>query len=122
MKVHGKSKMKKAFCEPGNISFCPPIAIASVFSLQQKGGMSSSLSSLEIQRSEANGGNVTYTNKEALQDDFAKGEIVLHPGDIKTAATNIMIRVLEIISQSIQSDKNVVAASKSLKAAAKKKK
>ena len=24
-KVHGKSKMKKAFCEPGNVDFCPPI-------------------------------------------------------------------------------------------------
>jgi hypothetical protein len=57
-----------------------------------------------------------------LQDDFVQGEQVLHPGDIKTAATNIIIGILETITKSIQSDKNAVAASKTLKAAAKKKK
>merc|ERR1712157_535244 len=37
-KVHGKSKMKKAFCEPGNVSFCPPISLASAFTFDIGGG------------------------------------------------------------------------------------
>ena len=36
-KVHGKSKMKKAFCEPGNVGFCPPIELLAYF-----GGLSDS--------------------------------------------------------------------------------
>ncbi len=31
VKVHGKSKMKRAFCKPGNIGFCHPIELLAYF-------------------------------------------------------------------------------------------
>ena len=44
-KVHGKSKMKKDFCELGNITFNPPITLLSTFS-------STKNSSIKISRSD----------------------------------------------------------------------
>jgi len=32
LQVHGKSKMRKAFCEYSNTEFCPPIVVASALS------------------------------------------------------------------------------------------
>ena len=59
-KVHGKSKMKKAFCEPGNVEFCPPIELLAYF-----GGLDSGGKEVTISRSPENGGDVTYTTKAA---------------------------------------------------------
>lgn len=107
-KVNGKSKMKKAFCEPGNLKFCPPITLANVFATVD----------IEIKRSPDNGGDVVYKNQADMESDFKSG--ALHPGDLKAAASAIMISVLEKISTEIKSDKDVTKASKSLKAFAKK--
>lgn len=107
--------MKKAFCEPGNISFCPPISIALTF-VFNKG------ESFEIKRTDENGGNKLYTTKQQLEDDFVQGEMILHPGDLKASATTVIVAVLEGITKSIQSDKAAVASSKTLKAFSKKKK
>ena len=53
LKVHGKSKMKKAFCEPGNVGFCPPIEVFAYFGGFENG------KSITISRSPNNGGDVT---------------------------------------------------------------
>merc|ERR1711935_465567 len=53
-KVNGKSKMKKAFCEPKNIDFCPPISIASAFAF---GDEADSTGEMIISRSPENGGD-----------------------------------------------------------------
>lgn len=107
-KVHGKSKMKKAFCEPGNISFCPPIVLANEFALCH----------IEIKRSSENGGDVIYKDQAGMKADFEKG--ALHPGDLKAAASTIMVSILDKISTKIKGDKDTVKASKTLKAFAKK--
>ena len=64
-------KMKRAFCEPGNVEHCPPITLtdACVFAA---GG------ALDIRRKEDNGGDKRYTHIEELQADFKAG--ALHPG------------------------------------------
>ena len=64
-------KMKRAFCEPGNVEHCPPITLtdACVFAA---GG------ALDIRRKEDNGGDKRYTHIEELQADFKAGG--LHPG------------------------------------------
>ncbi len=64
-------KMKRAFCEPGNVEHCPPITLtdACVFTT---GG------ALDISRKEDNGGDKRYTHIEELQADFKAG--ALHPG------------------------------------------
>jgi hypothetical protein len=53
-KVHGKSKMKKAFCEPGNVDFCLPIEVFAHF-----GGLENG-KTITISQSPDNGGDVTY--------------------------------------------------------------
>jgi hypothetical protein len=38
VKVHSKSKMKRAFCEPGNVGFCLPIELLAYFGGLDGGG------------------------------------------------------------------------------------
>lgn len=107
-KVHGKSKLKKAFCEPENIDFCPPTALAVAFGPAE----------ITIKRSPENGGDVTYRSKEEMEVDFKSGS--LHPGDLKASSTAIMVGVLEKIASAIKSDSDATKASKALKAFQKK--
>mmetsp|Transcript_3202 Transcript_3202/g.5895 ORF Transcript_3202/g.5895 Transcript_3202/m.5895 type:complete len:776 (-) Transcript_3202:38-2365(-) len=114
-KVHGKSKMKKAFCEPGNVGFCPPIAVACALTFGFNG---SGDGEITVKRSEDNGGDVTYKNRADIESDFANGD--LHPGDLKAASTLIMVSTLDKLSSGIKSDGDVTKASKALKAYQKK--
>jgi len=107
-KVHGKSKMKKAFCEPGNTKFCPPIILS----------IALGSSNVVIKRSAENGGDVTCTSQLEMETIFENGS--LHPGDLKATACAIMVNVLEKISIAIKADKDVTKASKTLKALEKK--
>lgn len=108
-KVHGKSKMKKAFCEPGNVDFCPPIVTSFAFAA---GG------EIAISRSEENGGDVTYTRQADMEADFQSG--ALHPGDLKAAAFGIMVATLTRLADGIKADPDAAKAGKCLKQAEKK--
>jgi tyrosyl-tRNA synthetase len=111
--VHGKSKMKKAFCEPGNISFCPPITLAATFSLGE-GNEGSFL----VHRSAENGGDRLYETSSELEKEFADG--TLHPGDLKAATTALMFGILEKVAAGIKVDAEALKASKTMKAFQKK--
>ncbi len=106
--------MKKAFCEPGNVEFCPPIVLCSafVFSKVIPSG------ELLVQRSDENGGNVTYKNREDLERDFGSGN--LHPGDLKATASNVMVEILERVSRALQQEDKANKAAKAIKAFVKK--
>lgn len=95
--------MKKAFCEPGNTDFCPPIALSLFFS----GG------EILIKRSEENGGDVTYKTQEEIERDFTSG--ALHPGDLKAFASTTMVATLDKLSTGIKGDADTTKASKALK-------
>ena len=112
-KVNGKSKMKKAFCEPGNVEFCPPIELLAYF-----GGLDGDGEGVTISRSPENGGDVTYTTKSAVRKDYESG--ALHPGDLKGATSTIMVQVLTKMSNEIKADKDAAKAVKALKAFEKK--
>ena len=114
MKVHGKSKMKKAFCEPKNIIFCPPIALASAFTFDFTEGSGE----MTVKRSEENGGDIMFKNIGDLEASFADES--LHPGDLKAATSLIMVGILEKIAGGIKADADATKASKALKALAKK--
>ena len=108
--------MKKAFCEPGNVMFCPPIALASTFAF---GPPATEGGAVVVKRSEENGGDCTYHSTAELERDFANGS--LHPADLKAAVSVIMVNnVLEKLSQAIKADKAALKASKDLKAFQKK--
>ena len=107
--------MKKAFCEPGNVGLCPPIAVACALTFGFNGGGDGEIT---VKRSEDNGGDVTYKNRADIESDFANG--ALHPGDLKAASTLIMVSTLDKLSSGIKSDGDVTNASKALKAYQKK--
>ncbi len=110
-KQHGKAKMKKAFCEPGNLAFCPPIALASFFALQHGPGV------VAITRTAENGGDITYQSAAAIAADFASG--ALHPGDLKEFAGKTVTDVLQRITDATK-DKELANSKKALQAFAKK--
>jgi tyrosyl-tRNA synthetase len=110
-KQHGKAKMKKAFCEPGNLAFCPPIALVSFFALQHGAG------SVAITRTPENGGDITYETAAAIAADFSSG--ALHPGDLKEYAGKTMSDVLQRIADATK-DKDIANSKKALQAFAKK--
>jgi len=84
-----KKKLKKAFCEPGNItdngvlSFCKYV----IFPVALKG------EKFTINRPDQHGGDVNFANFEELEQSFAKEEI--HPGDLKSAVERYLNRLLD---------------------------
>eukprot|EP00538_Stauroneis_constricta_P006208 CAMPEP_0119567746 /NCGR_PEP_ID=MMETSP1352-20130426/36844_1 /TAXON_ID=265584 /ORGANISM="Stauroneis constricta, Strain CCMP1120" /LENGTH=731 /DNA_ID=CAMNT_0007617035 /DNA_START=67 /DNA_END=2262 /DNA_ORIENTATION=+ len=114
-KAHGKSKMKKAFCEPGNVTFCPPITLASTFFF---GYGNEPTGEMVIKRSEENGGDIVFKQRSDIEAGFADES--LHPGDLKTAVAAKMVEIIEKLSSSIKADSNLVKQSKALKALHKK--
>eukprot|EP00420_Gonyaulax_spinifera_P026143 CAMPEP_0197897592 /NCGR_PEP_ID=MMETSP1439-20131203/42268_1 /TAXON_ID=66791 /ORGANISM="Gonyaulax spinifera, Strain CCMP409" /LENGTH=735 /DNA_ID=CAMNT_0043518231 /DNA_START=47 /DNA_END=2254 /DNA_ORIENTATION=+ len=83
--IEVNKKVKKAFCEPGNTSFCPPIEwIAELLPLQKE---------FVVSRKPDNGGDKSYTSANELRQDFASGS--LHPGDLKPAVSRMLNAALE---------------------------
>ena len=103
--------MKKAFCEPGNTVFCPPIALATVFCLKKE-------TPLVISRPEENGGICQYEDLSRLEKDFQSE--ALHPGDLKAGVSAAVMDVFKNLSNAIKADKEAVQATKTLKAFQKK--
>merc|ERR1712226_1440925 len=92
-----EKKLKKASCEPGNItdngvlSFCKFV----IFPVALKGGK------FIITRDEKNGGNVEFDDFEALEATFAKEEV--HPADLKAAVEKYLNRLLEPVRKVFES-------------------
>lgn len=68
-----KRKIKRAFCEPNNVNFNPPLSLAIALAL----GLDNQL---ELQK--------VYTSRDSLVDAFASGEI--HPSELKPAVTMVV--------------------------------
>merc|ERR1712018_132660 len=92
-----KKKLKKAFCEPGNIadngvlSFCKFV----IFPVALKG------EKFKIARPEAHGGNVEFEDFDSLEAAFGKEEI--HPGDLKSAAETYLNRLMDPVRKIFES-------------------
>ncbi|KAK2588844.1 hypothetical protein KPH14_001714 [Odynerus spinipes] len=86
-----KKKLKKAFCEPGNITDNGILSFSKhvIFPLLSEG------ESYNVPRSEEFGGDISFATYEALESAFAKEEI--HPGDLKNAAEVYINRLLDPI-------------------------
>jgi len=96
-KAEVKKKVNQAFCEPGNVSKNPVLALieALVFT-SHVSSPDSPTPSLQISRSEEHGGNLEYSNFEDLQADFESQKV--HPSDLKPAA---VAQVLKTYSNSL---------------------
>merc|ERR1719291_1260308 len=92
-----KKKLKKAFCEPGNItdngvlSFCKFV----IFPVALKG------EKFTIERPEQHGGNAYFEDYEDLEQAFGKEEI--HPGDLKAAVEKYLNRLLDPVRKVFES-------------------
>lgn len=91
-----KKKLKKAFCEPGNIEENGVLAfvkhvIYPVFLRDAK---------FVVPRSEKHGGNLEYDSYEQLEKNFAEQQ--LHPGDLKLAVEAYINKLLGPIRQAFQ--------------------
>ncbi|EOD06982.1 hypothetical protein EMIHUDRAFT_68570 [Emiliania huxleyi CCMP1516] len=108
-------KMKKAFCEPGNTAFCPPLAVARELVL----GCGASL---EVKRREEDGGDRAFGKADGgqLASEFAAG--ALHPGDLKPAVRDAAWGTLSRVRAAVAADKALAAAEKEVAKAAKKNK
>lgn len=86
-----KKKLKKAFCEPGNITDNGLLSFVKhvLFSLFKEG------EGFLVPRKPDNGGDVTYLTYQELEDSFAKQE--LHPADFKPAVELYINRLLDPI-------------------------
>lgn len=71
-----KKKLKKAFCEPGNVADCPLLDVLKLLILPLN-------ASFSVTRKEEFGGNKVYTTYQQVVDDFEN--LSLHPGDLKNS-------------------------------------
>jgi tyrosyl-tRNA synthetase len=67
-------KIKKAFCEPQNVQYCPPLTLAREVCFRFGG-------EVVIKRKPDDGGDKAFKTIEELTADFAAG--TLHPADLK---------------------------------------
>uniref|UniRef100_A0A8C5SHA7 Tyrosine--tRNA ligase n=1 Tax=Laticauda laticaudata TaxID=8630 RepID=A0A8C5SHA7_LATLA len=89
-----KKKLKKAFCEPGNVENNGVLSFIKhvLFPLR---------SEFVILRDERWGGNKTYTSYGDLEKDFA--EQVVHPGDLKNSIEVALNKLLDPIREKFNS-------------------
>jgi len=92
-----KKKLKKAFCEPGNIAdngvltFCKYVIFPVVLKKDEK---------FVIERKPEHGGNVEYDKFEDLEAAFAKEDVF--PLDLKTAVEAYLNRLLEPVRKKFE--------------------
>lgn len=94
-----KKKLKKAFCEPGNIENNGVLSFVKhvLFSLFPKG------EKFIIPRNAEHGGDLIYENYESMEEDFAKEK--LHPGDLKAGVEIYINKLLEPIRKTFEDPK-----------------
>jgi tyrosyl-tRNA synthetase len=108
-------KLKRAFCEPGNVDFCPPISLAEELVMAHGGG-----AEFVVARADDNGGPQRFATAAALRDAFKSGE--LHPGDLKPSVRDGANAVLERVRAAVAADKSLKEAEKELAKVLKRKK
>jgi len=91
-----KKKLKKAFCEPGNLEDNGVLAFVKhvLFPLFKN-------EDFVVHRDEANGGNAVYKDYASLEADFKS--VSLHPGDLKAGVETYLNRLLDPIRKKFES-------------------
>lgn len=89
------SKIKGAFCPECTIEGNPVLQYVEYLIFPK-------LKSLEVSRTDSNGGNKLYTSYGELEADFASG--ALHPGDLKPAVAKAVNAMLQPVRDHFKND------------------
>jgi tyrosyl-tRNA synthetase len=104
--IEVNKKVKKAFCEPSNVSFCPPIAwVGELLRFKED---------FVVARKPDNGGDKTYKTVAELQSDYASG--ALHPGDLKPSLSKALNAFFEPTRTGLKTQDVLKKAQKDLEA------
>ncbi len=83
-----KKKINKAWCEEANTQNNPLLEIARTIIFHE-------FNEINVERPEKFGGNVSYTDYNQLETDFAEKK--LHPGDLKQTVGNYLVKIVSPI-------------------------
>ena len=87
-----RTKIKKAWCEEANIQNNPLLEIS-------KNVIFHEFNEINVERPEKFGGNMTYTNYNQLESDFAEKK--LHPTDLKQTVGEYLVKVISPIREKL---------------------
>ena len=88
-----RSKIKKAWCEEGNVDNNPLLEITKHVIFHE-------FNEIHIERQEKFGGNVMYTDSSQLESDFSQKK--LHPSDLKQMVSNYLIKIISPIREQLK--------------------
>ena len=83
-----RTKIKKSFCEEGSTNDNPILEIAKHIVLRK-------FDTIDIERPEKFGGNVSYDKFESLELDFSEKK--LHPPDLKLSIGEYLVKIISPI-------------------------
>lgn len=91
-------KISKAWCEEANVENNPLLEIARTVIFHD-------FDEIKVERPEKFGGNVSYTDYNQLETDFAEKK--LHPGDLKQTVGNYLVKVISPIREKLNLSEEV---------------
>lgn len=87
-----KKKISKAWCEEANTQNNSLLEIARTIIFHE-------FNEMNVERPEKFGGNISYTDYNQLETDFAEKK--LHPGDLKQTVGNYLIKIISPIREKL---------------------
>ncbi len=87
-----KKKIRKAWCEEANTQNNPLLEIARTIIFHE-------FNEMNVERPEKFGGNISYTDYNQLETDFAEKK--LHPGDLKQTVENYLVKIISPIREKL---------------------
>ncbi|KAI3426357.1 hypothetical protein D9Q98_008729 [Chlorella vulgaris] len=101
-----KTKIKKAYCPPLQIASNPCVAYVQHIVLPW-------FNKFDVERTEANGGNKSYSSYEELTADYESG--ALHPSDLKPALVKQLNAILQPVRDHFEQNAEAKALLKQVK-------
>ena len=98
-----KKKISKAWCEEANIENNPLLEISRTVIFHE-------FNEMKVERPEKFGGNMSYTDYDQLEKDFAEKK--LHPGDLKQTVGNYLVKVISPIREKLNLNEELSEAIK----------
>ncbi|CAG8682832.1 13851_t:CDS:2 [Acaulospora morrowiae] len=98
-------KLKKAFCEEGNVTENGVLSFVK-YVLFPLGSLNGQTTKFNINRPEKFGGKLVYTDYQTLEDDFRDKKV--HPGDLKTAVAESINKLLDPIRKKWASNPELI--------------